>query len=147
MSCGVRFRRTFEKTFILRLNLRINGESAQRSSGCRVLQSSHNFEAGSAIMIGTFPESGLILSGHGTVVCFYSPIPFFVIRAADMFFYKVPAIERTLPPDGISAELPGLKETHHCFGLRPPVFLPDQMAVFLFIPESSVGVQAFCCCG
>ena len=65
----------------------------------------HDFEAGAAVMVGTFPESGLVLSGHGRMILPDSPKPFAVFRVADILPDKTPACDGLLQESFIATDL------------------------------------------
>src|ERR1700733_4947624 len=95
-----------------------------------------------AVVIGTLPETGLILAGHVGMIGKNAPIPFIAMGVADLLFYKFPDGYRPLSPLPVAADAPGVKEADHCFGLGPPMFFADEAAVLLFVPEAPVFVQA-----
>ena len=115
-------------------------------------------------MIGAFPKAGFILAGHGGMIGPDAPIPFFAHRRQEIFFDKVPAVERAVVPGLVAADLPGVKEAYHGLCLRPPMFFPDEgvcfpreeilflsgqvfrcddAAIVPFVPEAAVVVQSF----
>ena len=107
-----------------------------------------DFEAHAAVVVGAFPESGVIVFEVDIAFGITAPIPFAVFPVDEVALDVLPAAQSMLQGFGVAKVLVDVEETDYGFGLYPPVTVSIDVASIkvCFVGHRAVGVEAFLAC-
>ena len=107
-----------------------------------------DFEAHAAVVVGAFPESGVIVFEVDVAFWIATPIPFAIFPVDEVVLDVLPAVQSMLQGFGVAKVLVDVEEADNSFGLYPPVTVSIDVASVKvgFVGHRAIGVEALLTC-
>lgn len=107
-----------------------------------------DFEAHAAVVVGAFPESGVIVFEVDIALRIAAPEPFAILPVDEVFLDVLPALQAFFQSILITKILVNVKEANNGFGLYPPVTVGIDMArvEVSLMGHRAVGVEPLLAC-